>query len=660
MSLHVLTDESDESGSESERDVAVPKKRRKREAPPVPPRRMPSPEPQQEPSLSRSSSLLQFECLEQALSQEELEEEEEEEEEDDPMVFRTSATDKPFSSGESQPPSFSSFSFDSLDTSGSRRRCSSPLKDSLEDEELDETASSSPGCSSSSDDESYFLDRHHKLSGSLGRSRLRSYRSFDSLVHAMRPGRMPLSCVSLENAVLQEEEDENKTPSKKSSENLSEDSGFGEMSMRRQSAAQPIAEEDEEKVEPEEPGVNKEEPPALDKQQPPDVSADASSPHPAAAVAAAADEGEAVELNLEEFEEGQVAAGWGPPSRQQEPPHHHSQGHTHDTTTVLAAASCGADQWSDSHLVEFNSDLSVNEEPPPVPPPVCEFYCSAPSLLSEAPMSAVPMRPEPPAPAWNMHPPMEITEEVILKTTTSPDASPKTSKSNKFGSFFQRFSFRKSKGKKSPSKQSQEDIRTTEAIHSVEETAAELSNLDTQLLSSKRARAVPPPLPPVGPPKSRLLGIVGRRKAADNTAAQCAPLATPYADGGKQKIDIGISSNGGSKEISPRAAAAAGANKKASSLVNITAMNIVDIDISEPAPQGHHLSLSVARPSAAAANDPRAKSMEFLLDDENKAAVQVSHRFFPSFFIYFAAGAKPPVGIFPAAAFGAVFLLSFN
>jgi len=609
--------------------------------------------------LSRSSSLLQFECLEQALSQEELEEEEEEEEDDDPMVFRTSATDKPFSSGESQPPSFSSFSFDSLDTSGSRRRCSSPLKDSLEEEDM----SSSPGCSSSSDDESYFLDRHHKLSGSLGRSRLRSYRSFDSLVHAMRPGRMPLSCVSLENAVLQEEEDENKTPSKKSSENLSEDSGFGEMSMRRQSAAQPIAEEDEEKVEPEEQrAVNKEEPPALDKQQPPDVSAAAGCGEDASA-AASADEGEAVELNLEEFEEGQVAAGWGPPSRQQQQqPHSHSQGHTHDTTTVLAAASCGADhQWSDAHLVEFNSDLSVNEEPPPVPPPVCEFYCSAPSLLSEAPMSAVPLRPEPPAPAWDMHPPMEITEEVILKTvTTSPDASPKTSKSNKFGSFFQRFSFRKSKGKKSPSKQSQEDIRTTEAIHSVEAVAAELSNLDAPQ-PRRTARAVPPPLPPVGPPKSRLLGIVGRggRKQAadDNTAAQhFAPLATPYADGGKQKIDIGISSNGGSKEISPRAAAAAGANKKASSLVNITAMNIVDIDISEPAPQGHHLSLSVARPTANAANDPRAKSMEFLLDEENKAAVQVSHRFFPSFSIYFAAAA---VGNFTAP-FGAVFLLAFN
>lgn len=653
-SLHGDTGESEEeSDSESERDVAVPKKRRKREAPPVPPRRMPSPEPQQEPSLSRSSSLLQFECLEQALSQEELEEEdeEEEEEEDDPMVFRTSATDKPFSSGESQPPSFSSFSFDSLDTNGSRRRCSSPLKDSLEDEDLDETASSSPGCSSS-DDESYFLDRHHKLSGSLGRSRLRSYRSFDSLVIAMRPGRMPLSCVSLENAVLQEEEDENKTPSKKSSENLSEDSGFGEMSMRRQSAAQPIAEEDEEKVE-EPAAVNKEEPPALDKQQPPDVSAEAGCGEDASA--ASADEGEAVELNLEEFEEGQVAAGWGPPT----PRPQHSQGHTHDTTTVLAASSCGADhQWiSDAHLVEFNSDLSVNEEPPPVPPPVCDFYCSAPSLLSEAPMSAVPLRPEPPAPAWDMHPPMEITEEVILKTTNSPDASPKTSKSNKFGSFFQRFSFRKSKGKKSPSKQSQEDITTTEAIHSVEATAAELSNLDTQLLSSKRTRAVPPPLPPVGPPKSRLLGIVGRRKQ-ENTAAQS--LATPYADGGKhQKIDIGISSNGGSKEISPRAAAAAGANKKASSLVNITAMNIVDIDISEPAPQGHHLSLSVARPTSNAANDPRAKSMEFLLDEENKAAVQVSHRFFSSFSICFAAAAKPYVGNFRAP-FRAVFLLAFN
>ncbi|XP_059479890.1 uncharacterized protein LOC132199301 isoform X2 [Neocloeon triangulifer] len=574
--IHVSPGESSDSGSESERDVAVPKKRRKREAPPVPPRgRVATPEPLlllQEPqqSLSRSSSLLQFECLEQALSQEELDEEGEEEE----VVFRTSATDKPFSSctTESQPPSFSSFSFDSLDTTGSSRGRS--LKDSLEDE-------SSTPCSSSSDDESYFLDRHHKGT-SLGRSRMRSYRSFDSLVHVVRP----LSCAtSLQESsvvvLLEEEEEEERKPAKKSSENLSEDSGFGDVSVRKQHE-QPIAEEDEEKV-------------AADDKLIillPDAAAVASPPtaHPVVAVVEVKAEAEVVageavaELNLEEFEEGQEAAG----------------GHTHDTSGSGSTTSSSAES-TPLTLVQFNSDLSIDQEQVQEESR-CQFYCSAPNLLSETKMSTVPV------PAWEIHPPKEITEEVMFKEETSP----KPAKSgNKFGNFFQRFSFRKSKGKGSK-QSSQEDIATVEAIHSVEAAAAELSNLGEYTCKKER-----PPLPPVGPPKSRLLGIVGRRGAKPET------LATPSELAAKQKIDIAAGSNGGSQqEIPPRAAAAAAANKKASSLVNITAMNIVDIDISEPAPQGHHLSLSVARPPAAAATDPRAKSMEFLLDDENKAAVQ--------------------------------------
>ncbi|CAB3371480.1 Hypothetical predicted protein [Cloeon dipterum] len=609
--IHISPGASCDSGSESERDVAVPKKRRKREAPPVPPRaRAPSPEPApNEPqSLSRSSSLLQFECLEQALSQEELLDE------GATLVFRTSASDKPFSYGDSQPPSFSSFSFDSLDTNGSRRRCNSPLKDSLEEASTSSTA----GCSSSSDDESYFLDKRHKLSGSFGRTRMRSYRSFDSLLHVVRPSRTSLNCVGLDE---EEEGDEVLGKPKKSSENLSEDSGFGDV-RQTDTAALPTTTAAAADVEPQQQQQEEDEvkaaehmdkqaadAPAAARERVVEVSSFEPPTHPAV--------GEAVaELNLEEFEGGREAAATADDR--------HDDGHTHavqEEEAVRADHHCWAAEPPRLTLVQFNSDLSVDqeeEEEDLVPEQQDSgplFYSSAPNLLSEKSMSVVPVREPAAVTAWDMPPPREITEEVLKKDSTGGGGggseSPKTSKSNRFGSFFQRFSFRKSKGKKQlqQKQSSQEDVTTAEAIHSVEQTAAELSNLEEQLGGGCRKER--PPLPPVGPPKSRLLGIVGRRRPE---------AAAPGELGAKQKIDSALGSNGGGDETPARAAAAAGPGKKASSLVNITTMNIVEIDISEPAPQGHHLSLSVARPPAS--DDPRAKSMEFLLDDENKAAIQ--------------------------------------
>jgi hypothetical protein len=159
--------------SGSERDFAVPKKRRRRtmDQQDMDDDQDGSRDPDVESvSLSsRSSSLLQFECLEKHCED----------------VFRTSATSDPFhDSSPFAPPSpsmMSNFSFDSLE---SNRWIFSASPDSLDEEnsDSDSAAMSSDECASSDDT----LQHSHSSWSSRGsfrssNSRLRSFRSFDSL-----------------------------------------------------------------------------------------------------------------------------------------------------------------------------------------------------------------------------------------------------------------------------------------------------------------------------------------------------------------------------------------------------------------------------------------------------------------------------------------------
>jgi hypothetical protein len=157
--------------SGSERDLAVPKKRRRRttDQEDTDDDQDGSKDPDTASLSSRSSSLLQFECLEKHCED----------------IFRTSATSDPFhDSSPFAPPSpsvMSNFSFDSLE---SNRWRFSASPDSLDEEnsDSDSAAMSSDECASSDDT----LQHSHSSWSSRGsfrssNSRLRSFRSFDSL-----------------------------------------------------------------------------------------------------------------------------------------------------------------------------------------------------------------------------------------------------------------------------------------------------------------------------------------------------------------------------------------------------------------------------------------------------------------------------------------------
>ena len=171
--------------SGSERDLAVPKKRRRRTADTqdIDDENDGAGEPDVETASlsSRSSSLLQFECLEKHCED----------------VFRTSATSDPFQDCSPFPPPspsvMSSFSFDSLE---SNRWRFSASPDSLDDQENSnsecEATSSDEGASS--DDTLHHSSWSSRSSFRSSNSRLRSFRSFDSLNLLQPP--QHLNCLS--------------------------------------------------------------------------------------------------------------------------------------------------------------------------------------------------------------------------------------------------------------------------------------------------------------------------------------------------------------------------------------------------------------------------------------------------------------------------------
>ncbi|KAF4528284.1 hypothetical protein B566_EDAN011183, partial [Ephemera danica] len=494
--IHISPDLSCED-SESERDVEVPKKRRKRELNPFRPR-LASEDDDQQSSLSRSSSLLQFETLEKAIMEE------------NSIVFKTSATEKPFVT-DSSPPSFSSFSFDSLE-----HRPDSPIKDSLED-------------TSSDEESSYFLDRN-KLN--LRQSRLRSYRSFDSLLHVVRPQKF--SNLDEENDIVPELKQSTNIQSLmhtlKSSENLSEDSGFGGDSENKKSPVKETIFDQFDLKSPIKETIFEEN---------------------------FSEEDEFVRFNdqLEEFETSPKEIV-----------------RIHDRSSMC---------WGGGDTA---SGVNIN-------------------IISVKAKYSLPT----------------ITARIRVSTAES----------------------RQYQRKK---KSSQENLTIEdEAINSVEQAAAELSNLDqldrkkttdtrkkitddrkddSKITGDRKKIAdSPPPLPTSGPPKSRLLGIVGRKKpVAQAQSATATPVpqqfsaSTPSEESFNQKIDV-------TPVSSP---ATTGKNnestKKASSLVNLGMMNVVDIDINHDYGETNGKDSNTLNCSSAAA-EARAKSMEFLLDEENKAAI---------------------------------------
>ncbi|XP_066993460.2 uncharacterized protein [Anabrus simplex] len=237
--------------SGSERDLAVPKKRRRRAVNEA--EDAEGGEDGENTSLSsRSSSLIQFECLERHCED----------------VFRTSATADPFHDPTS--PSPSAFSFDSLE-SNRWRFSASP-------DSLDEEGSVSSGEEASSDD----TLQHSSWSSfrSSNGSRMRSYRSFDSLnllqqqqqQHTLAELSQSLGNNSLlsdkklsadhravgkvksadsEATIVNEDIDNNSgkenggsSKPQRSAENLSEDSGFGD-NTRARSVVLPVVEDED-------------------------------------------------------------------------------------------------------------------------------------------------------------------------------------------------------------------------------------------------------------------------------------------------------------------------------------------------------------------------------------------------------------------------------
>ncbi|XP_066903232.1 uncharacterized protein [Halyomorpha halys] len=225
--------------SGSERDLAVPKKRRRRIYNTDP--GVHDDEDDEEeilpPLSSRSSSLLQFETLEKQCE----------------TVFRTTASAEPFHS----PSLASSFSFDSLETSRWRF---SGSPDSLDGGQSTISSSCSSSSHISSSDEERVSRSFSSRSGNESyRSSLKSHRSFDSLVNCQEktsslngefsqslnntmlaveeeePTTAPPRCLYQTVECLNEvagkpasKPQETKKKSQRSAENLSEDSGFGE------------------------------------------------------------------------------------------------------------------------------------------------------------------------------------------------------------------------------------------------------------------------------------------------------------------------------------------------------------------------------------------------------------------------------------------------
>lgn len=155
--------------SGSERDLAVPKKRRRRQQLNNDPGVHDDEDDDEEDEdgtdmcSSRSSSLLQFECLERHCED----------------IFRTTASSEPFP----QSPSVgsSSFSFDSLETTRWRF---SGSQDSLEDDASSMTSSCSSSSEVTSSDDDAINRSFSSRSGNgsfVSSTGLRSFRSFDSL-----------------------------------------------------------------------------------------------------------------------------------------------------------------------------------------------------------------------------------------------------------------------------------------------------------------------------------------------------------------------------------------------------------------------------------------------------------------------------------------------
>ncbi|KAJ9590077.1 hypothetical protein L9F63_016797, partial [Diploptera punctata] len=172
--------------SGSERDLAVPKKRRRRaaETQEIDDENDGAGEPDVEcASLSsRSSSLLQFECLEKHCED----------------VFRTSATSDPFQDNYPFPPPspsvMSSFSFDSLESNRWRFSASPDSLDDLPEERSNSESETSSDEGASSDDTLHHSSWSSRSSFRSSNSRLRSFRSFDSLNLLQPP--QHLNCLS--------------------------------------------------------------------------------------------------------------------------------------------------------------------------------------------------------------------------------------------------------------------------------------------------------------------------------------------------------------------------------------------------------------------------------------------------------------------------------
>ncbi|KAJ9590078.1 hypothetical protein L9F63_016798 [Diploptera punctata] len=244
-----------------------------------------------------------------------------------------------------------------------------------------------------------------------------------------------------------------------------------------------------------------------------------------------------------------------------------------------------------------------------------------------------------------------VSEPVTVQAnkTSSPAAPMETTrgnakKSGRFGGFFQRFSLRRLSGRvvggnNGSSKKQKEDKKKVE-VKVGKKQEAEYEDVTIIPLhpppSEDNNKPVPdvvvsskPPLPPL-PPRS--VGGVNKRTPSPRRRPDADEPAPPNSVSGLQQLEDSTTMS----HIDPRAAGrrpplglletdldtdvstvrphqdAAPGNKKARSLLNLQQRPAM---LLQPPPGGSNRPITPA--------DSRAKSMEFLLDKENQAAVQV-------------------------------------
>ncbi|KAJ4441460.1 hypothetical protein ANN_11315 [Periplaneta americana] len=216
------------------------------------------------------------------------------------------------------------------------------------------------------------------------------------------------------------------------------------------------------------------------------------------------------------------------------------------------------------------------------------------------------------------------SESMETKQRAGDSSGKKTG--GRFGGFFQRFSLRRLSGNGSSKKQKEDKKRAAAATPSAVEKpdAAEYEDVTIiplhpppdEVVSSK------PPLPPPSPRRRPGTGTDAQSASDAGIVRERADMSCIDPPPGLLETDLDTHVS----TVRPIQNGAAPSSKKARSLLNLG-------DIQQQQQQQQHVAAMLLKPppgGGGATNRPitpadsRAKSMEFLLDKENQAAVQVT------------------------------------